>query len=56
MTGTQGVDRVGMGSRAASKVRQLHSLNHTSPPKLDHGLYSKGSTATAAKTANPNCT
>ena len=40
-----------MGSRAASKVRQLHSLNHISPPKLDRGLYSKGSTATAAKTA-----
>ena len=51
MTGAQGVGWVGRGSRAASKVRQLHSLNHTSPRKLDRWLYLKGSTATAAKTA-----
>ena len=51
MTGTHGLDRVGMGSQGETRVRQLVPLIHTTPRKLDPWLYSKGSTATAAKTA-----
>jgi hypothetical protein len=34
MTGTHGLDRVGMGSQGETRVRQLVPLNHTPPPKL----------------------
>jgi len=54
MTGTQGLTRVRRGSQGETKVRQLAPLNHTAPHKLDRWLYSRGSTATAAKTAVPN--